>query len=76
MRSIESYAVVSTKVPGWPNFLFADNPGVGRFSQRGITLRSVAHGVRSVPPMLCMVVGWRFLRYDRFLRKADCGTQL
>ena len=54
----------------------SDNPGVGQVWQRGITLRSVADGVRSVPPTLCIVVGWRFLRYDRFLRKADCGTQL
>ena len=44
--------------------------------QRGITARSVADGVRSVPPTLCIVVGWRLLRYDRFLRKAGCGTQL
>ena len=75
----------SDRVPPLQTIIFSSFPGrtpgcrqsrSWPVRQRGITARSVADGVRSVPPTLCIVVGWRLLRYDRFLRKAGCGTQL
>src|SRR6266850_457499 len=57
----------------WPRIReLTSSANTGR--QERVTAWSVADRVRSVPPTLLILVGWRLLRYDGSLRKAGCGT--